>query len=279
MKPQALLTIGDFSRATHVTVKMLRHYHQLGLLEPAEVDGATGYRRYSTEQIPIAHVIRRFRALAMPLEEIRTVLTTADIAERNAVINSHLARLESQLDETRQAVKSLRELLDPGLATAAGGVTYRRVEATRAVVISEVVDVVDALAWHQGALDELLSFLAAEGVRPNAPAGGIFADELFTAERGRATVFIPIDDPVRLTGRLAETVIPAAELATVVHCGPIHDIDISYGKLADHVAHHAISVHEPIREYYVVGPHDSPDESRWRTEIGWPVFPTNTGRE
>src|SRR5262249_49490984 len=46
------LSIGDFSRATHMSVKTLRHYHQIGLLEPAEVDAHTGYRHYGTEQIP-----------------------------------------------------------------------------------------------------------------------------------------------------------------------------------------------------------------------------------
>jgi DNA-binding transcriptional MerR regulator len=67
MKPS--LTIGDFARATHLSVKTLRHYHEAGLLTPVEVNAQTGYRRYATDQIPIAQVIRRFRALDMPLEE------------------------------------------------------------------------------------------------------------------------------------------------------------------------------------------------------------------
>jgi hypothetical protein len=41
------LTIGDFSRATHLGVKTLRHYHDIGLLEPVDVDADTGYRRYA----------------------------------------------------------------------------------------------------------------------------------------------------------------------------------------------------------------------------------------
>ena len=53
------LPIGDFSRATHLSVKMLRHYHELGLLEPAGVDADSGYRRYAAEQIVTAQVIRR----------------------------------------------------------------------------------------------------------------------------------------------------------------------------------------------------------------------------
>ena len=37
---------------------------------------------------------------------------------------------------------------------------------------------------------------------------------------------------------------------------------------------HALQVDGPIREYYLVGRHDTPDESAWRTEIGWPIFST-----
>jgi DNA-binding transcriptional MerR regulator len=79
----AQLSIGNFSRATHMTIKTLRHYHRIGLLEPAEIDPDTGYRRYAVEQLPIAQVIRRFRDLGMPLEEIQGVLSASDFDTRN----------------------------------------------------------------------------------------------------------------------------------------------------------------------------------------------------
>ena len=53
------LTIGDFPRATFLSVKTLRHYHRVGLLEPADINPATGYRLYTSDQIPVAQVIRR----------------------------------------------------------------------------------------------------------------------------------------------------------------------------------------------------------------------------
>jgi DNA-binding transcriptional MerR regulator len=59
MNPPALLAVGEFSRATHMSVKVLRHYHQIGLLEPVEVDRCTGYRRYSTDPIATVQIIRR----------------------------------------------------------------------------------------------------------------------------------------------------------------------------------------------------------------------------
>ena len=182
MSSPALLAIGDFSRATQLSVKMLRHYHQIGLLEPVDVDRATGYRRYSTDQISTAQIIRRFRALEMPLDEIGAVMSTTDIRQRNELINAHLMRLESQLAQTKRAVESLRELLEPGPATE-GRIGYRRVEATETLAISEVVDVDDALTWLQGALAELYATLTAQGARICGPAGGIFADELVASER------------------------------------------------------------------------------------------------
>ena len=60
-----LVTIGDFSRMTYLTVKALRHYHDIGLLEPVTVDEQNGYRMYGTDQVPVAQSIRRFRELDM----------------------------------------------------------------------------------------------------------------------------------------------------------------------------------------------------------------------
>ena len=65
------VTIGEFSRASHLSVKTLRHYHEVGLLEPSEVDPANGYRYYAEDQIPVAQVIRRLRGLEMPVAEVK----------------------------------------------------------------------------------------------------------------------------------------------------------------------------------------------------------------
>jgi DNA-binding transcriptional MerR regulator len=63
---KATVSIGDFSRMTQLSIKTLRHYHDVGLLAPAEIDKMTGYRYYAKSQVPAAQVIRRFRELGMP---------------------------------------------------------------------------------------------------------------------------------------------------------------------------------------------------------------------
>jgi effector-binding domain-containing protein len=59
-----------------------------------------------------------------------------------------------------------------------------------------------------------------------------------------------------------------------VHFGSNTEVDRTYGALAEYVTQHALAVDGPIREYYLVGPSDTPDESSWQTEIGWPIFQT-----
>jgi effector-binding domain-containing protein len=75
-------------------------------------------------------------------------------------------------------------------------------------------------------------------------------------------------------GRVAPLAVPPVELATIVHTGSHADIDRAYGALGAYVTRHALAVEGPIREYYLVGPADTPDDSLWRTEVGWPIFQT-----
>ena len=270
------LPIGDFSRATHMSIKTLRHYHRVGLLEPADVDQFTGHRRYTTQQIPTAQVIRRFRELDMPLDEIRLILTAPDVPSRNELIAAHLSRLEAGLARTQTAVASLRDLLDHPEDPARTDISHRSVAGTRAAAITAVIDIEDASSWYQGALGELQATVNAQGLTASGPPGGVYAADLFTSERGQATVFIPCTGQIRPVGRVEGVELPAAELAIIVHHGPHDSIDRAYGALGTHVTQHALAVEGPIREYYLCGRHDTPDESAWRTEIGWPIFQTST---
>ena len=271
----ALLGIGDFAQATHLSIKTLRRYHESGLLEPAHVDPQTGYRTYTIAQIPTAQIIRRFRDLDMPLPEIQSVLAAPDLRTRNDLIATHLRRLEDSLARTQNVVASLRDLLDQ--PASAPTFEHRSIKESSVAAITEVLDAKDALAWLQGALGELQATLAVQRLPVTGTAGGIFSNELFSDARGEATIFLPCDGVVRRLGRVVPFVVPATEVAIAVHGGSHNNIDLAYGALATYVTQHALAVDGPIREYYVIGPQDTPDETLWRTEIAWPIFQTRRG--
>ena len=270
MTMRGTVSIGDFSRMTHLTVKTLRHYHDVGLLAPAEIDRTTGYRYYAKSQVPIAQVIRRFRALDMPVEEVRAILATSDPAARSKLIAAHLDRLEQQLSETRAAVVSLRALLER--PTAAIAVETRALRQAHTLAISDRIRVKDVTGWMIAACTELYDALRSQGLRAAAPSGALWSTELFSDGEGDATVFVPVGADVRPAGRARPLVVPATELAITVHRGTHDDVDRTYGALGTHVAEHEVGVDGPVREYYLVDGFDTPDTARWRTEIGWPIF-------
>lgn len=259
---------------THLSVRTLRRYHESGLLEPASVDPASGYRYYSADQIPTAQVIHRLRELDVPLADVGKILAAEGAAERADLVGEHLRRLEAELDRTRAAVVSLRRLLRPD--EGAPHVELRSVAARTVAAVEAVVDHDEVLSWYGEAMAELDA--AVVGLPPLGAPGGRYANELFTGGRGAVLVYRPVADPPA-RGRVRPVDLPPAELAVVVHSGPHDDIDVTYGRLGAWVVDHALTVDGPVHETYLVGPRDDPDPAAWRTEIGWPVFRLAPGRE
>ncbi|MGY1737245.1 MerR family transcriptional regulator [Geodermatophilus sp. SYSU D00684] len=260
-----MLAIGEFSRLTHLSVRTLRRYHDAGLLEPATVDEATGYRYYGADQIPTAQVIHRLRELDVPLPDVQRILRSPDPRARAGLVADHLRRLEAELDRTRAAVVSLRRLLRPEPPLL--DVELRAVPAATVAAVEDDVDHADVLGWYSGAVAELDAVVG----EPAGPRGGLYDNALFEAGRGHVLVYRPTARPAR-SGRVHPVTLPAVELAVATHVGEHHDIDVTYGELGAWVVANALAVAGPVRETYLTGPRDTPDPSAWRTEIGWPVF-------
>ncbi|MEV6330271.1 MerR family transcriptional regulator [Streptomyces sp. NPDC051909] len=105
----AMLTIGDFARATGLTPKALRRYDELGLLRPARVDPFSGYRYYAGEQAERARLVGWLRRIGMPLAEIGRVcaLYETDAAGAARAIRAYWARVEHETATRRDLAASL----------------------------------------------------------------------------------------------------------------------------------------------------------------------------
>lgn len=265
----ALLTIGEFARATHLSVKALRHYDELGLLHPADVDTSSGYRRYAIAQVPIARVIRRFRELDMPLDDIRVVIQAPDVASRDAAIVGHLRRMEDTLEQTQATVASLRALLEGKETTLP--VEFRTVPDLRVIARREHVSWDDTAGWLDEVFRELhRALLRGRGTRAGAD-GALFSPEFFEAHFGEIVAYVPLDGDIAVTGGVEVVNIPGAQLAVTLHRGPFSEIDQAYSALGSFVAERAIGADGPVREHYLVTPVHSDDPSAFRTEVAWPI--------
>ena len=77
-----MLKIGEFSKLSRVSVRMLRHYDEIGLLKPAEIDRFTDYRYYREDQLPVAGRIAALKDMGFSLADIVRILEVYDDREK-----------------------------------------------------------------------------------------------------------------------------------------------------------------------------------------------------
>ena len=255
------MPIGEFSKMTYLSVKALRHYHDVGLLEPATIDDANGYRLYTPDQVPVAQAIRRFRDLDMPIDEIRAVLSAPDERSRNAAILAHLERMQAQLEKTQATVASLQALLTSG--PAAGEVEVRSLPTQRMLVVAELVSPDDCLAYLDAAFAELHAALSEAGHAEVGPDGALYDEDFFREDLGVVTAFVPMPVDATIDHSRAHVLeLRAAEVAVLTHQGSFDELDRTYGALGTWVTEQGIGAPGPIRETYFADDH---------AEVAWPV--------
>ncbi len=109
-----LVTIGRFSLLTGLSITTLRHYDDIGLLRPADVDPRTGYRRYRLDQAERAHRIRMLRDVELSPEDIGTVVD-GDDARAGLVMRRHRDILADRGRQIERLIERLDTYIEEGL--------------------------------------------------------------------------------------------------------------------------------------------------------------------
>ncbi len=183
--------------------------------------------------------------------------------------------MESDLAQSEEVqVASLRSLLQRPASAAAisrsqSGSSYNHSDTAKWSMSKTLCPDIRA---HFG---ELRATLSAQHKTAAGPSGRYLLKRSFLPRAGRiSTIFVPCKGTVRAIGRVTPLV-DARHCACPRSCTSSHaNVDLAYGSSATYVTQHALAVEGPLREYYLVGPQDTPEESAWRTEIGWPIFHT-----
>ena len=104
-----MLRIGDFSKLSRVSIRMLRHYDDIGLLKPAEIDQFTGYRYYSPAQLPVIGRITALKDMGFSLADIVKML---EIYENRDELDDYLMKRQLELQEISETTQRQMRLLD-----------------------------------------------------------------------------------------------------------------------------------------------------------------------
>ncbi|MFF5980943.1 MerR family transcriptional regulator [Streptomyces olindensis] len=218
-----LLTIGAFAARARLSAKALRLYDRLGLLAPAHVDEATGYRYYRAGQVERARLVAMLRRLDMPLARIAEVVAAGDGPAAAELLGAYWADVEARVAGQRTLAAYLRGRLSGRSSEMYGTFTVETVETPAQVVITEKRHTLaDELpAWIGAALGRLEEAARECGGVAGVPYVAYYSDVSMESD-GPAEACVPVADEAAARawaerrGRAWETAVrvePAGRLA------------------------------------------------------------------
>ena len=271
-----LLPIGRFAQLTGLTVRAVRHYGELGLLQPAYVDPETGYRYFAPEQVAEAEAIRRLRFLELALDEIRKILEAGDPSFTRERLVRHRAKMAELAATTEQILATLQRIIDgeerlvPGTPDIRTEVEIKEVRSQDVLIIRERVPQEKLSEVIPAAFNEIAAYLHEHGLEPVGPPVTVspYADEegMVAIENGWA---VPASVPG--SGRIEAATLSACTVLSYRHRGHYQELDRSYRALQTLVEREGLTIAGVPREIYWTDPEELSDPADWVTEIQFPI--------
>lgn len=270
-----MFSIGDFARHGRVSVRMLRHYDALGLLRPARVDPATGYRSYTAGQLARLNRIVALKDLGFTLEQVAALLADEVTVEQvRGMLALRRAELEAALAEgaakLARVEARLRTIEDEGRPSA-HDVVVKELPAMRVVELTGV-----AAGFAPEAIGPVVHPLCAELGRrlPAADVTPVGRLTCYYEQRAEDEVVVHAAIPASVgpgdLDGLAVADLPATRAATLVHRGAIDGVLPAWQAVVRWISAHGFASAGPQRELYL----DCPDDpAGWVTELQEPISP------
>jgi DNA-binding transcriptional MerR regulator len=271
VQQRQLLAIGEVAKRTGLTVKALRHYHELGLLVPDAVDPWTGYRAYGHDGLERARAIATLRAVELPLAEMPLVLDAPQAAAARACLEAHRTRVRERQGELASLVARLDSLItgrsDMTLPSTLTTPVYRDVTARTTAAIVDT-STLEKLPRQIGeTLGELFAGLGSAGVAPAGPPFTRYLEDPQTGDPFRVEVGVPVTSTEGLGGRLQASELPGGRQVVVEHHGGYDRLGESWAAFYSWIGEQELPLTGAPYEAYLTSPEEIPDPADYVTEI------------
>ncbi|MCD9144957.1 MerR family transcriptional regulator [Streptomyces albireticuli] len=270
-----MFTIGDFARHGRVSVRMLRHYDAVGLLRPAHVDPATGYRYYSAAQLARLNRVIALKDLGLTLQQVRRILDErVTTGELRAMLRLRRAELEATMAAAAarlvQVEARLRSIESEGHMPT-NDVVVKSLPAIRVAELTATAasfgpeDIGPVIGPLYG---ELFRRLEAAGVTPTGPGVAYYEDSPEGGGRISVHAAVQVAAPLQDGAFRVLDLPPVDRAATIVHRGSMDTVLPTAQALALWIDENGFRPAGHPREISLECPDD---RDGWVTELQAPV--------
>ncbi|MEE0777144.1 MAG: MerR family transcriptional regulator [Bacillota bacterium] len=269
-----MLKIGEFSKLSRVSIRMLRHYNEIGLLTPTEIDKFTGYRYYSEDQLPVLGRITALRDMGFGLSAVGEILRCYDDKE---ALDRHLSLKEAELRELSTEIAQRLRLLETARKRLRKDDKAMNYNVTLKTLPQRYVASVRMTIPSYDQEGMLWSVLVSE----TAPLNVVDDDPcycsvtFFDGEHKESDVDLEAQKTVK--GQYPDTehvkfkTVPPVTFASATYQGPYSQIGDVNVAVAAWVRDNGYEYDGPTFNIYHVSPHETSNPGEFVTEVCYPV--------
>lgn len=237
-----LMSIGEFSGRSRLSVRMLRHYDQHDVLRPAAVDPFTAYRRYSREQLAVATHIRRLRDVGFSVSAIAAVLAARGTPAYEAALTLQRGVLAAELQAASERLALIDQLLDnEGQTMSTISVSRQHLPARTIVALRGTVPTYsdEGILWGR-----FVPAIQSQGIIGAGPGGCIEHDPEYRESDIDESVWMEVAPGTTATEPLEAFDLPVQEVVIARVEGPYSLISEAHARIEEFVAEHGLTLAE-----------------------------------
>ena len=268
-----MFKIGDFSKLTRVSIRMLRYYDEIGIFKPAKIDDFTGYRYYSATQIKTINLIVSLRDMGFNVAEISEVIKentderlAKKLKDKKGQVEGSISKEKEKLEKLNAAINNLKK----------EGVNMSYNVKTKSVPSYKVISLRDIIPSYEneGVLWERLSgYMSEKKIKMGTVCFATYYDEEYKESDVDVEVAISVD---KLLENEKEFVYketdPIDKVVSILVPGDYSNIAPAFEYMGKWIEENGYSICGNARQYEIKGPWDEKDPKNYLTEIQMPVF-------
>ncbi|PKM68605.1 MAG: MerR family transcriptional regulator [Firmicutes bacterium HGW-Firmicutes-2] len=269
-----MLKIGDFSKLSRISIRMLRHYDALGLLVPQSIDVSNNYRYYGEEQLQIAARIIALKDMGFGLSTILEILIKYDDTKALAeFLSIKMIEIEAQAEENKHRLRLLETTINRlrkddtfmNYNVVLKTLPERYVASVRKVIPSYDQE---GLLWNT-----MMAETGGMHLQPDDPCYSlaIFHDEDYKEQDVDVEIQMALKDKYQNTENVVFKTVPAIEIASAIYKGSYDQITEVNQVVANWVNDNKYEFDGAMFCIYHVSPAQTPNADEWVTEVCYPV--------
>lgn len=271
-----MFKIGDFSRLSQISIRMLRFYSEIDILKPAFVDEESGYRYYDASQLAITMQINFLRKMGFSTHQIKDILQSGYSKEElQILVTKRQDELRSELILIKNKIASLektKQLLEKETMMMNYEVEVKQILGQRMMCKRGVIPSYDKewLLW-QGLNGEIKQLGLEIDYCKNVPPRAYFYDEGFQEKNPDVEVCVAINGEYHDTDNIKFKMMPAKKCVCVTFKGGFDQIAEVHFVITNWIVEHNFELDGPNFTIFHYGPGVTENPDEYISEVCFPI--------